>query len=165
MPVRRPLPIATGATVALVVVGVAQGVLWYRLAPGQLSVVLPGGLAALPNESQHNFDAIALFVLMGLGAGLVSGTALWQWRSYRGPGVLILGVAASLLSAWVAYRCGLALTESPAALGPVRTLVTAPPLLGSAIVVVAQPLGAALAYVTAASFSQHEQLSSDTTAS
>ncbi len=90
---------------------------------------------------------------MGFGGGLVSGTALWQWRSHRGPVLLVVGVAVSLLSAWVAYRCGLLLATPPTAPGPAGTLVALPPVLGSAIVVVAQPLGAALAYATAVSFS------------
>ena len=150
---------ALGWTVALVVAGVALGAVWYRLAPGQLSVVLRDGTAAaLPTESNHRFDAVALFALMGLGTGLVSGTALWQWRSQRGPVMLAAGAAVSLLSAWLAYRCGLALTGSPGALGPAGTLVTLPPILGSAVVVVAQPLGATLAYVAAVSFNSHDDL-------
>ena len=159
MPVRRHVLAAVGWVMALVVLGVALGVVWYSLAPGQLSVVLRDGTAApLPTESNHRFDAVALFALMGLGVGLVSGTALWQWRSQRGPVLLAGGAAASLLSAWLAYRCGLALTGSPGELGPAGTLVTLPPILGSAIVIVAQPLGAILAYVVAVSFNSDDDL-------
>jgi len=153
-PLRRDAVIAGCLTTALVVLGVVLGLIWYRLAPAELSVVLrDGSTAPLPTESDHRFDGVALFALMGFGAGLVSGTALWQWRSHRGPVLLVAGVAVSLLSAWVAYRCGLLLAAPPAAPGPAGTLVSVPPVLGSAIVVVAQPLGAALAYATAVSFS------------
>ncbi len=170
MPSRRDAVIAGGAVVALLVLGVALGLIWYRLAPTELSVVLRDGTTApLPTESDHRFDAVALFALIGFGAGLLSGTALWQWRSHRGPVLLVAGVVGSLLSAWVAYRCGLLLEARPSALGPAGTLVALAPVLGSAIVIVAQPLGTALAYATAVSFCGDvhlgRELSFDTTAS
>lgn len=152
-PSRRDAVIAGSAVLALLVLGVALGLIWYRLAPAELSVVLrEGTTAALPTESNHRFDGLALFVLMGFGAGLVSGTALWQWRSRRGPLLLIVGVAASLLSAWVAYRLGLWLAPSNSP-QPAGTLVAVPPTLSSAIAIVAQPLGTALAYTASVSFS------------
>jgi len=154
MPARRDAVIGGCVATAFVVLGVVLALLWFRLAPAELSVVLrDGSTAPLPTESDHRFDGEALFALMGFGGGLVSGTALWQWRSHRGPVLLVAGVAVSLLSAWVAYRCGLLLATPPTAPGPAGTLVALPPVLGSAIVVVAQPLGAALAYATAVSFS------------
>lgn len=148
---RRHTAISAATLLIALVLGVGLGGLWYRLAPIELSVVLRDGTsAALPMESDHLFDALGLFALMGLGAGLVTGYALWQWRAARGPVMLLAAVAASLFSAWVAYRSGLLFAGKPD-IGAPGTLVAVPPELGSAIVVVAQPLGAALAYGTAAS--------------
>jgi hypothetical protein len=159
MRTRRDAALAVAIAAALLLLGVALGSAWYRLAPAELSVVLSDGTTApLPTESSHLFDGVALFTLMGLGAGLVSGAALWQWRSQRGPILLIAGAAASLLSAWVAYRCGLLLAGTPNTDLAAGTLIAVPPVLGSAIVTVAQPLGATLAYGTAASFSGDHNL-------
>ncbi len=163
MRTRRDAVIAVGVLAALLLFGVLLGWLWSRLAPSELSVVVrAGSTAPLPTESQHRFDGLALFALMVFGAGLVSGAALWQWRSQRGPVLLLAGVAASLLSAWVAYRCGLLFAGTPdLAAAAVGTVVTVPPLLGSPIVVVAQPLGMALAYGTAVSVSGDDNLHRD----
>lgn len=151
--------IAAGVTAGLVVLGLLLGLIWHRLAPGVLSVWLRDGTTApLPTESNHNFDSVALFVLMGWGAGLVTGIALWQWRSQRGPVLLVGGAAVSLLSAWIAYRTGFWLISGAVTPGPVGTLVAVPPTLGSAIVIVAQPLGTTLAYTFAALFSRDEHL-------
>lgn len=153
---------AVGVTVTLLLLGVVLGWVWSRLAPGEATVMLSGGrTVALPTESNHLFDGVGLFTLMGLGAGLVSGAALWQWRSCRGPVLLLTAVAASLLSAWVAYRCGLLFAGHAGTGAAVGTLVEMPPVLSSVIVIVAQPLGVALAYGFATALSGDTELGRD----
>lgn len=156
---RRAAVIPVALTAVFLLLGVLAGWVWHRLAPVELSLVLrDGSTVPLPTESNHVFDGVALFALMGLAAGLVTGAALWQWRSHRGAVVLLAGVLGSLLSAWVAYRGGLWLSDAPSMPGAAGSVVALPPVLSSPVVVVAQPLGAALAYGTAVSFSGDDDL-------
>ncbi len=85
------------ATVCLL--GLPLGWLWSRLAPAERGVLLgDGGFAPLPGESAHRFDALAVFVLLGLGVGVVTGTAAWLLRRHRGPVVLLAVVAGTSLA-------------------------------------------------------------------
>lgn len=124
---------------------------WAQLAPAQLSVVQEDGvLVALPPESQHRFDDLALFVLLGLAAGVLSGVALWLLRSRRGPVALLALAAGSLVAAWLAMRTGVSFAQGSYG-DAVRAavpagVVQATPRLESAWVLVAQPLAAVLTY-------------------
>jgi hypothetical protein len=137
--------------------------LWARLAPPQLSLVQSSGtLAALPAESQHRFDDLALFVLLGLAAGVVSGIAVWLLRQRRGPLALLALAVGSLVAAWLAMRTGLSFAEgryAPAVRSAApSTVVAAVPTLESAWVVLVQPLAAVLAYSVAAAINGLEDL-------
>jgi len=129
--------------------------LWSRLAPPQVSVVQADGtLAALPQESQHRFDDLALFVLLGVAAGVLSAVAVWLLRQRRGPLSLLGLVAGSLVAAWLAMRTGMSFVDgryaaAVRAAGP-DAVVSAAPRLESVWALVAQPLAAALTYGVAA---------------
>jgi hypothetical protein len=148
---------------AVSLLGLPLAWLWARLAPAQLSVVQNDGtLAALPAESQHRFDALALFVLLGLAAGVLSGVAVWLLRQRRGP-LTLLGLAAgSVVAAWLAMRVGLSFVDGRYG-GAVRAavpdaVVSAVPRLESAWVMIAQPLAAVLAYGVAAAINGMDDL-------
>lgn len=145
------LSIACAATFLVALLGLPLAWLWSRLAPPQLSVVQSDGtLAALPPESQHRFDDLAVFVLIGVAAGVLSAVAVWLLRQRRGP-LALLGLAVgSLVAAWLAMRTGVSFAEgryadAVRAAGP-NAVVSAAPRLESDWVLVAQPLAAALAY-------------------
>ncbi|WP_164860587.1 DUF2567 domain-containing protein [Rhodococcus sp. X156] len=159
MNLRRDVRAGGTVLAALVVLGAILGWLWAVLAPSTLALVLrDGSVAELPTESYHLFDDVALFALMGLGAGLVTGAAAWVWRTRRGTTVLLLVVLGSALSALVARSVGLlAVPEGPAA-AAVGSILALPPTLGTWMVLVAQPLGAAFAYTTAVAFSGDDNL-------
>ncbi|TCO56627.1 DUF2567 domain-containing protein [Actinocrispum wychmicini] len=143
-------------------VGIPVGWLWSRLAPGQLKVVAQNGvLIPLTEESYHRFDAIAIFVALGLGAGLLVGVAVWFMRERRGPVVMIGAVLGSLGAAFLALMLTGMFTgwifSSPTAtkLGDVVSLA---PKLESVWAVMAQPLATALAYGVLAAWNGMDDL-------
>ncbi|AUS80268.1 DUF2567 domain-containing protein [Actinoalloteichus sp. AHMU CJ021] len=170
MPARRPRPPlvrpdllpALNLLSLVALTGLPLGWLWSALAPPvRLRVLADGRLASLPAESYHRFDALALFVLLGLGAGVVTGFAAWSWRSRRGPVVLVAVVLGCLAAAWLANRIGtsFAMSRFPLAdtVSAGATLVR-PPELTTALALVAQPLGAALSYGMAVAWSGTDDL-------
>lgn len=140
---------------AVSVLGLPFGWLWSRLAPAQSVRVYPGGqLAPLPLEGYHSFDDFAIFALMTLGAGLLTGFVLWRMRSRRGPVMLIAVVLGSAVAAWLAMRIGLSLAAShyPVSPAKVGSTVVRAPQLSSPWLLIVQPLAAALSYGTAAAW-------------
>jgi hypothetical protein len=152
---RADLKAAGGVLAAVALLGLPLAWLWSALAPAQLSVVQPDHvLAALPPESQHRFDDLAVFLLLGAAAGVLAGVAVWLLRRGRGPLALLGLVAGSLLGAWLAMRVGLVLVDAQYA-DAVRAaapdaVVSAVPRLESAWALVVQPLAAVLTYGVAA---------------
>ena len=146
---------AVGVLAAVALLGLPMAWLWSRLAPVQVSVVQADRtLAALPPESQHRFDDLALFVLIGFAAGVLSGVAVWLLRQRRGPLALLALAAGSVIAAWLAMRIGLSFVDGRYA-DAVRAaapdaVVSAVPRLESAWVLTAQPLAAVLVYGVAA---------------
>lgn len=138
--------------------------IWSRLTPVQLSVVQADGtLTALPAESQHRFDGLALFVLLGLAAGVFSAVGVWFLRQRRGP-LALLGLAAgSAIAAWLAMRTGISFADGRYAdairAAAPASVVSAVPRIETTWVVVAQPLAAVLTYGVAAATNGHDDLS------
>lgn len=133
------------------VLGLPLGWLWARLAPAQLSLVQSDGTPVpLPTESQHRFDDLAVFVLLGMVAGLLTGLAVWLLRQRRGPLTLLALAAGSLVAAWLAMRTGMSFAEGRYA-DAVRqaspdAVVAIAPRLESTWAIVVQPLFAVLTY-------------------
>lgn len=99
------------STVSLLGFGV--GWLWSVLAPGQRQVIGQDGqplpLSALTGnqaESYHGADALVIFLLLCLGAGLCTGLAVWFLRERRGPVIMIAAVVGSALAGWLAALLG-----------------------------------------------------------
>ena len=91
---------------ALLVLGVACGVLWWLLVdPAEFTKTARGGAMA-ENDLGKSFNADAWFVVIGAVAGLVAGLVLSAWRS-RDPlltsGLLLVG---SVLAAGVMLLVG-----------------------------------------------------------
>ncbi|MER7454755.1 DUF2567 domain-containing protein [Nocardia beijingensis] len=155
---------AAVVAVAVVVASALAGVGWGLLAPTErLLVVEPGRGVALTGESAHQFDALALFVLVGAVLGLLGALAVWRWRSARGP-LLQLGLlVGSGAGAVVLARVGEQVAEwshprphDP----PVGQIVTLPIDLGSDLALIVQPLIASLVMLFLAALSTSEDLGS-----
>lgn len=126
------------------------GWIWARLAPGQNKVVQEGGkLIAVGGESYHRLDDLMLFVVLGLGAGLLTGIAVWLLRQRRGPVIMLAATLGSALAAYLAQKTGVGSAADHFAISAtpqVGDMIAVAPLLESAWGVLAWPLGTALAY-------------------
>lgn len=156
---------------AVLVGGLLLGLLWALVAPGQQTVTTATGASAgLAAESDHVFDATAVFFLLACAYGVVVGALAWRSRARRGP-VMLFGIAvASTAGAWVAARVGtwlagpltdrhpvgVLLDRSEASAsgtpGPAipATLTTVPAEIGSFWTVLGAGVGAVLAYLLCA---------------
>lgn len=148
------------STVALL--GLPIGWLWSRLAPPErVRVLADNQLVPLQLESWHRFDDLAIFLLLGLAAGLFAGVAVWLLRARRGPVILLAAVAGSLLAGWLGLRMGSAFAESlyavtvPPSLGDV---VEQAPRLESGWALVAAPLATAIVYGLVAAWNGNDDL-------
>jgi hypothetical protein len=155
-----------GATVLglVTVLGLPLGWLWSVLAPSEVVRRGPGGTAtSLLSQSEHRFDALAVFVLLGLAAGVLTGAVVWLLRRRRGPVMPIAATVGALAAAVLARYTGQLLTTEQVvgelrAAGAAGTLVARAASIESWWATIAQPLGVALAYSTAASWNGHDQL-------
>lgn len=159
--VRRDLLPALSVLSFVALFGLAVGWLWSVLAPAQHVLITDTGQIPLLDESYHRFDDLMIFVLIGLGAGLVVGAAVWLMRERRGPVVMIAAVAGSALCAWLAMRVGVswagshyAVTGTPTS----GTVVDMAPVVESGWVILAQPLATALAYGVLAAWNGMDDL-------
>lgn len=141
--------VSVASTAALL--GLPLAWIWSRIAPA-----IPGALDSsghpvpLPAPySYHRFDDLAIFMLMGLAAGLATGVALWMLRSRRGPTIMLAGVLGSAIAAWLAMRTGVSFAAG------LYTLASAPkpgtvfniaPRIETSWVLLAQPLGCVVTY-------------------
>lgn len=152
------------STLSLVgLLGMPLGWLWSRLAPPQRSVLTVEGRPVPVEvvESYHEFDALALFLLLTFGAGVLTAAVLWAVRRRRGPVLLVGAVLGSLVAAWLAMRMGATfagqLYPMPTAPAAGDELAVAPEVrTGWAVLV--QPLGVALVYGLAASWNGFDDL-------
>lgn len=162
--VRGDLLPALGVLCAVAVLGLPLGWLWSRFAPPEF-VVLPAGAAGpgavlpLVGQSEHRFDDMATFVLLGLAAGVLAGAAVWLLRQRRGPVMLVAAVLGALISAWLAMNLGLSLADAryPDVAVPGVAFLRAP-VLESSWVVVAQPFGVAIAYCVTTAWHRSDDL-------
>ncbi|EHR49765.1 Protein of unknown function (DUF2567) [Saccharomonospora marina XMU15] len=143
--------------------GIPLGWLWALLAPTQRMRVVTeeGRLVPLQLESWHRFEDMAIFLLLGLSAGLVVGSVVWLLRQRRGPVTLLAVVGGSLLAAWLAMRLGTAFADAryPVPESPgLGAVVERAPVLESRWVLLAQPMTAALAYGVLAAWYGHDDL-------
>ncbi|CAL9369567.1 DUF2567 domain-containing protein [Saccharothrix sp. NPDC042600] len=136
------------STIALL--GLPVGWLWARLAPPQNVVVAQdGALVPVTGESYHRLDGLMVFVLIGLGAGLLTGIAVWLLRERRGPVVMLAATGGGALAAYLGQRTGIGSAAGRYALEAapeVGDMIALAPVLETWWGVLAWPLGTALAY-------------------
>lgn len=157
--------------VVVALAGILLGLLWALVAPGQATVTTATGASSpLAAESDHVFDATAIFFLLATAYGVVVGALAWRRVERRGP-VTLLGIGlATTAGAWLAAFVGTALagpltdrhpigvlldraeaTGSAVAGAPIpATLSTVPATIGSFWTVLGAGLGAVLAYLLCA---------------
>ncbi|MGW9308098.1 DUF2567 domain-containing protein [Saccharomonospora azurea] len=161
--VRADLLPAFSAVSLIALLGLPLGWIWSRLAPPQRMRVVTREHQLLPltAESWHRFDDLAIFLLIGLVAGLLVGVVVWLLRARRGPVMLVGAVLGSLLSAWLAMRMGTAFAEARFSLPPSAELgavVDRAPVLETGWALLAQPLTTAFAYGTLAAWNARDDL-------
>jgi hypothetical protein len=142
--------------------GFPLGWLWSRLAPPERMMVFSGGqLVPLQLESWHRFDDLAIYALLGLAFGIVTGIVVWSLRERRGPVIMIAAVLGGLLAAWLGMTLGVSFANSlysVAAAPKIGDVIGQAPRLESASVLVAQPLAIALTYGLLAGWNGHDDL-------
>ncbi len=149
--VKRDLLPGLGVLLTTFAFGLPAAYVWSWLAPAQLQIVSPqdGKFYPVGVESYHRLDALMVFVLIGLGAGAVTGMAVWLLRQRRGPVVMLAMTAGSFAAAWFAQWLGGRLAAGahpmPSTIKPNDTVVVAP-VLETWWGILAWPLAAALAY-------------------
>ncbi|MBB5955756.1 hypothetical protein FHS29_002337 [Saccharothrix tamanrassetensis] len=136
------------STIALL--GLPVGWLWAWIAPPQNVVIAEdASLVPVTGESYHRLDGLMLFVLIGLGAGLLTGIAVWLLRERRGPVVMLAATAGGVVAAYLAQRTGVGTAAGRYAVGAapkVGDMIALAPVLETWWGVLAWPLGTALAY-------------------
>ncbi|WP_430335634.1 DUF2567 domain-containing protein [Rhodococcus sp. ACT016] len=144
------------------VLGIPAGAVWAFLAPAErLLVVAEDRGVVLTAESLHRFDAVAIFVGIGLVLGVLSAVVVWGMRRSRGPGAVAALMAGSALGAGVAALVGMGVARLrfPAPDNPaVGTIISEAPGLSTPMVLVVQPFAAALVYLLLVSLSPHDDL-------
>lgn len=159
--VRADLLPALSVTSLIALLGVPLGWIWSRLAPPEHSLLASGGTTTSMVESYHEFDALALFLLLSAAFGLLTGAVLWLVRRRRGPVLLLGGAVGSLLAAWLGAQLGGSFAASlhpPPPDPEVGQLIALAPEVGTGWAVVAQPLACALAYGLAAAWNGLDDL-------
>ncbi|HEX5407669.1 MAG TPA: DUF2567 domain-containing protein [Pseudonocardiaceae bacterium] len=141
--------ISVASTVAIV--GLPLAWIWSRIAPA-----IPGALntsgqpVPLPSPyGYHRFDDLAIFMLLGLAAGVACGVAMWMLRQRRGPVILVAGVLGSVIAAWLAMHTGVAFAAGNYALASAPkagSVFNIAPRLETTWGIIVLPLGTALAY-------------------
>jgi hypothetical protein len=160
--VKADLVPAVSLLFALSLAGIPLGFLWALLAPAQRARVFPNNvLVPLQMESWHRFDALVIFALLGMAAGVVTGAILWLARERRGPVILLGAVGGSVLASWLGTSMGKAFTgmfysiDSPPAVGDV---IEQAPVVESLWVLLAQPLAVAMVYGLLAAWNGRDDL-------
>lgn len=142
--------------------GIPLGWIWSRLAPPQQVRVFPDNeLVPLQLESWHRFDDLAIFLLLGMAAGVLAGVVVWLLRERRGPVVLIAAVLGSLLAGWLSMQMGTAFADglyTVTGTPEVGDVLERVPVLESAWVLLAQPMMVALTYGMLAAWNSQDDL-------
>lgn len=154
---------AARVVAAVVIVSAVAGVGWGLLVPAQhFLVVSGGGAVSLTGESGRQFDAVALFLCLGLVLGVLTAVAVWSvQRTVRGIAQLVGLTIGSVVGASAAALVGLGVAQLrfPGVEDvEIGQIVAATPGLGTAMALIAQPLAAAVVYLLLVSISPDRDL-------
>ncbi len=149
--------------VLAVVLGLVQALIWAGAAPGeQVLVAKDGSTYPLATVSSHLYVGIAFYCLLALVAGSVLVTAAWSWRSSRGPVALLSVGLAAAVGALTAYLLGPVMAGGvvPASVGAAdnASIVSSPPAIGSAIVLLFEPAVVIAVYTFLAAWQGQSEL-------
>ncbi|KQU06220.1 hypothetical protein ASG56_00395 [Rhodococcus sp. Leaf7] len=143
-------------------VGLVLGALWALTAPVEhVAAVGDGRAIVLTGESDHRFDALALFLCITAAAGVVATVGVWSVVSDRGPRLAVDTVVGAFAGSAVAAGVGLAVgalryaSAEGAARGDVVGLA---PGMSTPLALLAQPLAAAVTIVLIAALSASDDL-------
>ena len=146
----------------LAVFGLPLGWIWSRIAPPErVGMSSNGSILPLVDETYHVWDDVAIYLLMGLAFGLVAGVAVWMLRERRGPTVMVAAVLGAVAAGWLMTKTGVSFAAGdypvPASL-KIGTLFQVAPQLDTGWILLAPPLGVALAYLVLSAWSGSEDL-------
>jgi hypothetical protein len=153
---------ALSLALLLAVFGLPLGWIWSRIAPPErVGMSSNGAILPLIDETYHPWDDVAIYLLMGLAFGLVAGVAVWLLRERRGPTVMVAAVLGAVAAGWLMTKTGVSFAAgdytTPASL-KIGTLFDLAPQLNTWWVLLAPPLGVALAYLVLSAWSGSEDL-------
>jgi LPXTG-motif cell wall-anchored protein len=158
---RADLRSSIGIVLALAVVGVPAGLLWWWLGPRadfRVTDTGPVPIGNPPNELLIADDAVFGMILAGVG--LLAGAAAWFLRRRRGVATVLALALGACLTAVIAWRVGELLGAGPteAQLADVGARVTTALRLGSLPALAFAPFTAVLAYVAAVLVARSDDL-------
>lgn len=154
---RWPDPAAAALVVAAcALIGVPLGWLWQHLSPRTLAVMTSGGFV-IPEESESKIAADGRALFLCAAAGLVIGIALWQWRSRRGPWLVLGAVLGATATAGVLALSG-TLFSGGSTTGDTGEIFTLPVQVQAPAVLLAAPLMALLSHSIGALFIARDDL-------
>ena len=159
--VRADLRSSAGIVLALALVGVPAGLLWFRLAPRADFRVTDEGPVPIGNPSEELLvagDGVLALVLVGVG--LLAGAAAWFLRRRRGVATVLSLALGACLTSVVAWQVGEFLGAGPTEqeLAGVGNRVTTSLTLGSWAAMALAPFGALLSYVAAVLYARHDDI-------
>jgi hypothetical protein len=150
-PVRAALVALAAVILGTALLGAATGFLWATLAPRALAVVVGRGSANLASpETNAYIAADAWFTLLTVGGGVISGLlgyalAVRRHGALAMTGILVGGLAATLIAMWIGQHSGAAAFNHGLAIGRPGTLLRVPLMLGGRGPLAFWPLAAGLA--------------------
>lgn len=154
--------VRTAARVVLgaVALGAVGGIVWGLLAPPiQAIVVTPDRAAPVTGESDHEFDAVAIFASISAVVALLTAVGAWRLARPRGPilygGILLGSVTGAATMAVVGE--GVARLRHPHVQAPqVDQIIALAPGIGTAMVLIIAPMIASLAILVMATVNPHD---------
>jgi hypothetical protein len=161
--IRGPLFALLALAAASAVLGLCVGLIWSAVAPRALLVVQSHGVAYVTSDETDAFIvADAWFCLLTAIAGLVCGVAGYfagvrRYGAVAVVGLVLGGLAGSVLARWVGEQQGLAHFRSLLAASPAGTQLHQPLMLGGQGPLAFWPLLVALTVGTIELFSQSQE--------
>lgn len=161
--IRGPLFALLALAAASAVLGLAVGLIWSAAAPRAVLVVQSRGVAYVANDETSAFIAAdAWFCLLTAIGGLVCGVAGYfaavrRYGAVAVAGLVLGGLAASVLARWAGQQQGAARFQSLLGSSPAGTQLHQPLALGGQGTLAFWPLLAALAVGTIELFSQSQE--------
>jgi hypothetical protein len=163
---RRQRSVARGVIAAVaVLLGVAQGIVWSRIAPGQQVLVYQdGSYVSLPTADYHPFDGLAIAAFAGAAVGLIVAVGVWRVRAIRGAATLTTLAIGTAAGSAICYALGTLLAGGvdPASVGATdsASIVVAGATMGTPLVMVVEPLIAIATYTFLAAWDGRTDLGS-----